>query len=53
MSDGRKRSIYLPASVMDEREAEARRLDRSVSWLLNRAWHVARASINRLPGPRE
>jgi uncharacterized small protein (TIGR04563 family) len=52
---GRKRSFYFPDWMTREVEAEAARLDRSVSWILQRAWKVARADIHRAeprtPGP--
>jgi uncharacterized small protein (TIGR04563 family) len=52
---GRKRSFYFPDWMTREVEAEAIRLDRSVSWILQRAWKVARADIHRAeprtPGP--
>ena len=44
---GRKRSFYFPDWMTREVEAEAIRLDRSVSWILQRAWKVARADIHR------
>jgi len=52
---GRKRSFYFPDWMTREVEAEATRLDRSVSWILQRAWKLARADIRRAeprtPGP--
>jgi uncharacterized small protein (TIGR04563 family) len=44
---GRKRSFYLPDWMTRELEAEATRLDRSVSWILQRAWKLARADLIR------
>jgi uncharacterized small protein (TIGR04563 family) len=44
---GRKRSFYFPDWMTREVEAEANRLDRSVSWILQRAWKLARADIRR------
>jgi len=52
---GRKRSFYFPDWMTREVEVEAIRLDRSVSWILQRAWKLARADIHRAeprtPGP--
>jgi uncharacterized small protein (TIGR04563 family) len=52
---GRKRSFYFPDWMTREVEAEAIRLDRSVSWILQRAWKLARADMHkaepRTPGP--
>lgn len=53
MSDktpGIKTSIYLPRDARAELVAEAERLDRSVSWLLCRAWRSYRAAAGSLPG---
>ncbi len=43
-----KKSVYLPKDVLLELQKEARRQDRSVSWLLNRAWKIAQKDIKRL-----
>lgn len=42
---GRKHSFYFPDWMSRELEAEAARLDRSTSWILQRAWKLARAQI--------
>lgn len=47
--DQRKQSIYLPEPMLAELRAEAARTDRSLSWLIQRAWSVARVQIARLP----
>jgi uncharacterized small protein (TIGR04563 family) len=44
---GRKRSFYFPDWMTREVEAVAARLDRSVSWILQRAWKLARADMHR------
>ena len=44
---GRKRSFYFPDWMSREIEAEAIRLDRSVSWILQRAWKLARTDLLR------
>ncbi len=36
----RKLSIYFPDFVLREMEAEAKRLDRPLSWLILRAWKI-------------
>jgi uncharacterized small protein (TIGR04563 family) len=43
-----KHSFYFPDWMSREVEAEAARLDRSTSWILQRAWKVARAEIARI-----
>jgi uncharacterized small protein (TIGR04563 family) len=50
MADSRKQSIYLPEDLLAEVRAEAQRQDRSVSWLLQQAWKVARERLKTLPG---
>jgi uncharacterized small protein (TIGR04563 family) len=47
--DKTKQSLYFPAEMLDEIHAEARRLDRSVSWVVARAWKVARQEIRGMP----
>lgn len=44
-------SIYLPEKMVDEVHAEARRLDRSLPWLIQRAWLIARGRIMAIPPP--
>jgi uncharacterized small protein (TIGR04563 family) len=44
-----KRSIYLPDQIAEELESEAKRQDRTVSWLLKRAWLESREKIKRYP----
>lgn len=48
-SDKRKQSLYFPEDMLDEIKHEANRLDRSLSWIVQRAWRVARNDIKRLP----
>ncbi len=51
--DKRKKSLYFPGDMLAEIEGEAARLDRSFSWLLQRAWIIARSEIKRIPGVEE
>lgn len=48
-SDNRKQSLYFPEAMLDEIKAEAVRLDRSLSWVVQRAWKTARTEIRKLP----
>ncbi len=48
-SDKRKQSLYFPESMLVEIQQEAMRLDRSLSWVIQRAWKLARAEIRKLP----
>jgi uncharacterized small protein (TIGR04563 family) len=44
-----KRSIYLSDPIIQEIEAEAKRQDRALSWLIKRAWLESREKIKRYP----
>jgi uncharacterized small protein (TIGR04563 family) len=41
----RRHSIYFPQHILAEIGAEALRLDRSLSWMVQHAWKMARAEI--------
>lgn len=45
----RKKSLYFPQEMQDEIKSEADRLDRSLSWVLTKAWKLARERIRNLP----
>lgn len=49
MSDKRKQSLYFPEDMLHEIKAEANRQDRSLSWIVQRAWLVAKGHITALP----
>jgi len=48
--DKRKQSLYFPDEMLREIQEEAARQDRSLSWIMQRAWKAARAQIARIPG---
>jgi uncharacterized small protein (TIGR04563 family) len=48
-TDKRKQSLYFPEEMLAEITAEAHRLDRSLSWVIQRAWKVAHERIKKLP----
>ncbi|APS00838.1 TIGR04563 family protein [Pajaroellobacter abortibovis] len=48
-TDKRKQSLYFPESMLQEIKEEATRLDRSLSWVVQRAWKSARLEIKKLP----
>ena len=48
-TDKRKQSLYFPEEMLEEIKGEAARLDRSLSWVIQRAWKVARATVQGLP----
>ena len=49
MTDSRKQSLYFPEEMLQEIQAEANRQDRSLSWLVQQAWRIARDDIRRFP----
>jgi uncharacterized small protein (TIGR04563 family) len=40
-----KQSLYFPTEMLEEIAAEARWLDRSMSWIVQRAWKLAQRAI--------
>jgi uncharacterized small protein (TIGR04563 family) len=48
-SDKRKQSLYFPEAMLQEIKDEAARLDRSLSWIVQRAWKTARVDIKKIP----
>jgi uncharacterized small protein (TIGR04563 family) len=48
-TDKRKQSLYFPETMLDEIKEEASRLNRSLSWVVQRAWKVARQDVKKLP----
>jgi uncharacterized small protein (TIGR04563 family) len=43
-------SFYFPEPMLEEIRQEAARLNRSVSWVVRRAWRAARIAVHRMPG---
>jgi uncharacterized small protein (TIGR04563 family) len=52
-TDNRKQSLYFPEAMLDDIKAEAARLDRSLSWVVQRAWKTARAEIRKIPSSQD
>ncbi len=52
-ADDRRQSLYFPEEMLNEIWTEAERLDRSLSWLLQRAWKLARKELATYPGTSE
>jgi uncharacterized small protein (TIGR04563 family) len=48
-SDKRKQSLYFPEEMLKEIGAEATRQDRSLSWIVQKAWKAARKEIMNIP----
>ena len=44
-----KQSLYFPESMLKEIVAAAVRTDRSLSWIVQRAWRAARKEIMKMP----
>ena len=51
--DKRKQSLYFPEEMLNEIQEEATRQDRSLSWVMQRAWSIAREQIKNLPSMNE
>jgi len=47
--DKRKQSLYFPEEMLGEIQTEATRLDRSLSWIVQRAWTIACKEIKKYP----
>ena len=51
--DKRKQSLYFPEQMLDEITREAARQDRSLSWIVQKAWKIARKEISKYPSVNE
>ncbi|MBK8265903.1 MAG: TIGR04563 family protein [Nannocystis sp.] len=52
-SDKRKQSLYFPEAMLKEIQEEAARQDRSLSWIVQKAWKIARKDIMKYPSVNE
>ena len=52
-TDHRKQSLYFPEEMLKEIEIEAQRQDRSLSWIVQQAWKIARADLRKIPSPND
>ena len=52
-TDNRKQSLYFPEAMLEDMKAESARLDRSLSWVVQRAWKISRMEIKKLPSVNE
>jgi uncharacterized small protein (TIGR04563 family) len=52
-SDKRKQSLYFPEDMLREIQDEATRQDRSLSWIVQQAWKLARREIMKYPSVNE
>jgi len=48
-SDKRKQSLYFPEEMLKEIQEEATRQDRSLSWIVQKAWKISRKEIMKYP----
>jgi len=48
-TDKRKQSLYFPEEMLKEIGDEATRQDRSLSWIVQKAWKAARKDIMSIP----
>lgn len=48
-SDKRKQSLYFPEDMLKEIQQEAARQDRSLSWIVQKAWKIARTEVKKYP----
>lgn len=52
-TDKRKQSLYFPETMLKEIQIEANRQDRSLSWIVQQAWKIARKEIAKYPSVNE
>ena len=48
-TDKRKQSLYFPESMLTKIQHEAARLDRSLSWIVQRCVKISLEEIRKLP----
>ena len=48
-TDHRKQSLYFPEEMLREIQQQADRQDRSLSWIVQQSWKLARAEMRRIP----
>lgn len=52
-SDKRKQSLYFPEEYLEEIRRESLRQDRSMSWVVQKAWEIARDTIKQFPSAND
>lgn len=53
LADKRKQSLYFPEDMLKEIQAEAARLDRSLSWIVQQGWKISRNKLKEFPSSTE
>jgi uncharacterized small protein (TIGR04563 family) len=51
--DKRKQSLYFPEEMLTEIQQEASRLDRSLSWIVQQCWKLARKTMRTFPASND
>ena len=49
-TDKRKQSVYIPEAMLSEIKRECEQQERSLSWIIQRAWKIARGEIVKMSG---
>jgi uncharacterized small protein (TIGR04563 family) len=49
VSQKRKVTLYFNAAMLAETQKEALRQDRSVSWIIQASWRIAREAVKQMP----
>ena len=52
-TDKRKQSLYFPEDMLREIQEEANRQDRSLSWIVQQAWKIAKGELRKVPSPND
>jgi uncharacterized small protein (TIGR04563 family) len=52
-ADRRKQSLYFPEEMLGEIKQEAARLDRSLSWVVQHVWKLARGKLREVPSTND
>ena len=50
MANKKKMTLYFSEEVVSETKQEALRQDRSLSWIMEVAWKIAREKLQDMPG---
>jgi uncharacterized small protein (TIGR04563 family) len=53
MSTKKKMTLYFSEQMLNETKQEALRQDRSLSWIMEVAWKIAREKMRSMPGVDE
>ena len=50
MAAKKKLTLYFSEDLLEDARQEAERQDRSISWVLEQAWRLARERMKHVPG---